>query len=76
VLLAGIVLVVVGGALCVGLMGLLLMFAVGASQNPPLSSPLREVVTVFYWLGLFWFVFVGAGAALLIYGALRRRRSR
>jgi hypothetical protein len=75
VTMAGIALMVAGCALYVGLIGLVVMFAVGASHNPPLPSPLREVVHFFMQLGVFGFVFVGAGAALLIYGSLQRSRS-
>lgn len=62
----GLGLLVIGLVLLAGLICLVVRFAVGGSHNPPLSSPLREFITFFYWLGMCWFVFVGVGVALLV----------
>ena len=72
----GIGLIVVGIFLLVMMVALLLMFAVGASENPPLPSPLGTIVGGLIQLGIFWYFFVLAGVAFIIIGAVAKRNKK
>jgi polyferredoxin len=63
-----------GFLLFVGLVLLVLMFAVGSSGSP-LSSPLAEFVSFSFTLGIYWYIFVIVGVVLILVGALQRRRT-
>jgi hypothetical protein len=67
--------VAIGFLLFVGLFFLILMFAVGGSGNPPLPSPLGQIVTYLISLGTFWFVFILVGTVLIAVGHFQRRPS-
>jgi len=67
----GLALLVFGFLLFIGLIFLLLRFAVGASENPSLPSPLGEFVSFFIRLGTFWFVFVIVGTVLIAMGTFK-----
>ena len=71
---AGLIFVGVGCLLFVNLIFLLVRFAVGGAHNPPLSSPLRELVLPFFILGIYWWVFAVIGVVLIIYGLIQRVR--
>lgn len=47
--------------------------AVGGSANPPLPSPLGEIVYFIVRLGIFWYLFAIAGAVLIAVGAFQKK---
>jgi hypothetical protein len=62
-----------GFLLIVGLVFLLVMFGVGGSGNPPIPSPLRELISFAILLGSYSYAFIIVGVVLIVVGALQRR---
>jgi hypothetical protein len=73
--LIGLIFLVTGVTLLMALIGILLRFAVGGSGNPPLPSPLGEILGSFVVFStLAWIVFVISGLVLIVAGALTKSK--
>ena len=71
---AGIILLIVGAFSFLGLMYVILFHGVGASANPPLTGWYATLITFIFWTGFFWYVYLIAGAVLILTGLVKKWR--
>ena len=77
VTLIGLIFLGIGVLFLFALMSTLLRFAVGGSANPPLRSPLGELLSTLVGISsVAWIIFVLLGLVLMIAGFLRKASSR
>ena len=70
----GIIFLIVGAFSFLGLMYVVLSHGVGASSNPPLTGWYAALITFIFWTGFFWYVYLIAGAVLILTGLVKKWR--